>query len=77
MSAVQPHPRSAFLRSLRHAILSDFEPELRLACRVAVLQAAGYRRSDIARMLDVTPAALRIAEQRVKRASEQLDHGDD
>jgi transcriptional regulator len=59
-------------------LLLDFEAELVLASKVAVLQAAGYRRSEIARMLTTeTPAALRVAELRVKRASERLDQGND
>jgi hypothetical protein len=48
-----------------------------LASKVAVLQASGYRRSEIARMLDAPPAALRVAELRVKRAAEHLDLGND
>ena len=43
-----------------------------------MLQAAGYRRSEIARLLtEETPAALRLAELRVKRACERLDAGND
>lgn len=68
--------RSPFHAALRRAILDDFEPELMLACRVAVLQAAGFRRSEIARRLEVSPSVLRVAEQRVKRAAERMDHGD-
>lgn len=68
---------SVFLASLRRALLDDFEDELVLASKVAVLQASGYRRSEIARMLGASPAALRLAEQRVKRAAEHLDLGDD
>lgn len=48
-----------------------------LACRVAVLHASGYRRAEIGRMLDAPPAALRLAELRVKRASVKLDLGND
>jgi hypothetical protein len=69
-------PPSTFLAGLRRALLADFEAELVLACKYAVLQAAGYRRSEIARMLEVGPAAIRDAELRVKRAAERLDHGD-
>jgi hypothetical protein len=70
-------PRSAFLGSIRTALLRDFEAELVLASKYAVLQAAGYRRSEITKMLDAPPAALRAAELRVKRAAERLDHGND
>lgn len=73
-----PSPsNSPFLRRLRRAILEDLEPEVLLACRVAVLQAAGHKRSEIARILhDVTAPALRVAEQRVKKAAARLDAGD-
>jgi ABC-type lipopolysaccharide export system ATPase subunit len=68
---------SPFLLSVRKAMLDDFEGELLLACKVAVLSAAGHRRSEIARLLDAPPAALRVAEARVKRACERLDQGND
>ena len=66
---------SPFLAALRRALLDDFEAELAVALKVGVLMASGYRRSEIARILDVSPAALRVAEQRVKKASERLDAG--
>jgi hypothetical protein len=62
--------------SLRRALLDDFEGELVLACKVATYQAAGYRRSEIARLVPESPAALRSAEARVKKAAEHLDAGD-
>jgi hypothetical protein len=65
-----------FLLTLRKALLADFEAELLLSCRVAVLQAAGWKRSEIGRRLDVTPAALRVAYARVDRVTERLDHGE-
>lgn len=68
---------SEFLSRLRRALIADLEPELTLACKVAVLQAAGHRRSEIARILTGTSApALRVAEGRVKRAADRLDQGD-
>jgi hypothetical protein len=68
---------SEFLSRLRRALIQDLEPEIKLAQQVAVLQAAGYRRSEIARQLATASApALRIAEARVKRAAELLDQGD-
>jgi transcriptional regulator len=70
----QPSP---FLAALRRALLDDFEVELELSCKVAVLQAAGYRRSEIARILDATPAALRSAIGRVEKAAARLDAGRD
>jgi hypothetical protein len=72
----RPRPSSAFIRSLRHALLADFEAELVLALKYGVLQASGFKRPEIARKLDAGPAAIRDAEQRVKRAAERLDHGD-
>jgi hypothetical protein len=77
MSAVAPAPeRSPFHARLRREVLNDLEPDVLLACRVAVLQASGYRHSEIARRLpDATPAQLRTAEARVKRIAERLDAG--
>jgi hypothetical protein len=74
--SVTPAPArsSRFLGHVRRAVLQDFEPELLLCEKVAVLQAAGYKRSEIARMLDAaTPAALKAAELRVKVAAERLE----
>ena len=78
MTAVAaPTPRSRFLSHIRAAVLEDLEPEIVLAQKVAVLQACGFRRTEIACKLDAeTPAALRLAEQRVKKAAERLDAGD-
>lgn len=68
---------SPFLRNLRAAIAEDFLPERELACRVAVLLSAGFKRSEIQRKLDVSPSELKRAEERVRRAAPRLDHGDD
>ena len=68
-------PRSSFRADLRRAMLEDFEPDLLLACRYAVLRAAGFSKIEVSRKLDVTPHALRLAEQRVTRAAERLDAG--
>lgn len=67
---------SPFVLTLRKALLADFEAELLLSCRVAVLQAAGWKRSEISRRLDATPAALRIAYARVDRVTQRLDQGE-
>jgi hypothetical protein len=68
---------SALVARLRRALIADLEPELKLACQVAVLQAAGHRRSEIARILQGASApALRVAEARVKKAAQRLDQGD-
>ena len=71
-----PAPPSPFLRSLRNAFEQDFLPERELACRVAVLLTAGYKRSEIQRKLDVSAVELKRAEERVRRAAPRLDHGD-
>jgi hypothetical protein len=63
---------SPFLLTLRRGLLEDFEAELLLASRVAVLQVAGWKRSEIGRGLDATPAALRAAYARVDRVTERL-----
>jgi hypothetical protein len=78
MSAVLPAtPRqSSFLRGLRRAVLDDFEPELVLVEQLAVLRAAGHRRSEAARLLGADPAAIRSAERRLLAAAEHLDAGD-
>jgi hypothetical protein len=64
------------ISQLRAAIRADFEPELVLACKYAVLTAAGYRRAEIRRMLGEPSAEVVKAEQRVKACAERLDHGD-
>jgi hypothetical protein len=65
--------RSHFLRQLRVALLEDFNAELVLACRVAVLTAAGYRGSEIRRQLACAPAEFEAARARVKRVALRLD----
>jgi hypothetical protein len=78
MSAVLPATprRSSFLRGVRRAVLKDFEPELVLVEQLAVLFAAGHRRSEAAPLLDADPAAILKAEKRLKAAAEHLDAGD-
>lgn len=51
-------------------------PEITLALKVGVMQAARYRRSEIAQRLDAPAHALRAAEARVKRAAPRPDQGD-
>jgi hypothetical protein len=72
-----PARSSRFLGHVRAAVLQELEPEIQLCEKFAVLQACGYRRSEIARKLpDETPAALKTAELRLKKAAERLDAGD-
>jgi hypothetical protein len=77
MSAVQPTQRSSsFLRSVRRAVLDDFEAEVQLCEKVALLRACGFKPSEIRRKLDyATPSEVRLAETRVKAAAEHLDAG--
>jgi len=69
-------PRSLFLWEMRRAILRDLEPEITLALKVGVLMAAGHRRAVIAERTGATPAELRVAVARVKRAVPALDTPD-
>lgn len=67
-------PPSHRLRALRGAMLLDFEPELILACRVAVLATAGHRDAGIRRQLDCAPRDFVHAKERLlKRAAPRLD----
>jgi hypothetical protein len=47
-----------------------------LACRFWVLTAAGYKRHEVAKMLEASPAAMRSAQARIERAVSRLDAGD-
>jgi hypothetical protein len=75
--AVPPPPRqSSFLRGLRRAILQELEPEILLCERLAVCYAAGYKKSEAARLLDVSTPAITAADKRLKAAADHLDAGD-
>jgi hypothetical protein len=67
---------AAVLAELDDVALAGRLGELVLASKVGVLLACGYRRSEIARMLEATPAELAHAHERVKKATERLDAGD-
>lgn len=67
---------SPFLRRLRNAIIGALEPQIDLACKVAVLRAAGFRRSEIADRTGATPVQLKQALDLVEHAAERLDPGD-
>lgn len=68
--------QSPFLRRLRSAVIDALEPQIHLACQVAVLRAAGFRRSEIRERTGATPAQLRQALELVEKAAERLDPGD-
>jgi hypothetical protein len=69
MSVLMSAPRrSALPRGLRGAVLDDFEVELVLVQRLAVMLAAGYRRSETARLLGVSPSGVMAADKLLKAA---------
>ena len=68
--------RSTFLQSVRAAALADFESELVMIERIAVLRAAGFKRTEVSRLLGVTDtAAFKRLEARLESAAERLDNG--
>lgn len=62
-----------FNRTMRRHIIRDLEPTILLTQRVAVLQAAGHRRADIARITGATPTELKDALARVKRIAPLME----
>ena len=66
-------PQSGFLRRVRGALVDDFRTELDLALRVAVLEAAGHKRAEIAQRLGVDPLDVRAASARLRRAAHRLE----
>lgn len=69
-------PRSPFLRRLHGAIFAELTPTIELAQQIAVLQAAGHRRGEIARALDADPADMRAAQALLRRATQRLAQED-
>jgi hypothetical protein len=65
------------LRGLRAALLADLEPQITLAMKIGVLQAAGHRRGEIERQLGCTSGEFARAALRIKSAAKRLDNGDD
>jgi hypothetical protein len=53
-------------------MLADWEPELVLALRVAILEAHGYRYGEVLSRLGCSAAELRCARARVNRAMASL-----
>lgn len=72
---MRPEPGS-FLHKLRGAVISELEPEINLACKTAVLQAAGYSKREIAERLGATGTQLKNALERAAGAAIRLDPGD-
>jgi hypothetical protein len=64
------------LRGLRATLLADLEPEIALALKVAVLLAAGHRKSVICRQLDCSSSDFARAWARLRRAAKRLEVGD-
>lgn len=69
--------RSKLLSSLERALWEDFERELDLTLRVAVLLALEYSRPAIAETLGVTAGEVRAAVRRLREVAPGLDRGAD
>lgn len=65
--------RSSFLGKLRSAVTAELEPDLHLTCQVAVLQAAGYKKHEIAAQVGATGARLNSAMERAAAAALRLE----
>lgn len=66
-------PQSDFLVKLKREVTRAYQPEIDLACKVAVLTAAGYRKSEVAARVGATGAALKQAFDRAAAAAGELD----
>ena len=64
--------KSLFVRSLRAAILADFEPELELIERIAVLQGERVQASEIQHKLGTGQHDHAVANARLRKAAERL-----
>ncbi len=65
--------RSGLLRALERALREDFERELDLTLRVAVLLALELSRPAIAKVLGVTAGDVRAAIRRLREVAPGLD----
>jgi hypothetical protein len=65
-------PASPFLQRVHGALLAELAPTVDLALKVAVCQAAGLRRAEIAAQTGADPNALRTAQGLLKRATTRL-----
>jgi hypothetical protein len=57
-------------------VIDGLEPEIDLACKVAVLTAAGHGKAEIARRVGATGATFRRGFELAQHAAGQLDAGD-
>jgi hypothetical protein len=64
------------LRGLRAALLTELEPEVTRTLQVAVLLAAGHRKSLICRQLGCSSSDFGRAWARLRRAAGRLEVGD-
>ena len=62
-------PASPFLQTVRAAVYEELRPQVELAMKVAVCQAGGLRRAEIAERTGADPAELRAATALLKRAA--------
>jgi hypothetical protein len=65
--AVSVPSDSAFVRSLRRALVEDVRAEIELALRVHVLAERGYTHGQIAARLGASTAAVHVAAERLRR----------
>lgn len=69
-----PRPaKSDFLAKVRLGAIQALEPEIDLTCKVAVLTAAGYGKSEVSRRVGATGAQLKAAFDRAAQVAENLD----
>lgn len=69
---VSTGPRSELNRRLAEALIVDARQEVALAMRVGVLSALDHSRAEIAQETGATPAEVRAAFERVRRAIRHL-----
>jgi DNA-binding CsgD family transcriptional regulator len=65
--AVSVPSESAFVRSLRRALVEDVRAEIELALRVNALAGRGYTNGQIAARLGASTAAVHVAVERLRR----------
>ncbi len=65
--------QSPLNRAVARALALDAREEIQTALRVSVCVAAGMKRAEIAEQLDLPPAEVRAAVDRLRRASRHLE----